>query len=67
MEGEEFVIAFCSRSLSKAKRNYCVTQRELLTLIFSIEKFHPYVEGTRFRVMTDHYSLLRLNRNPLVN
>lgn len=62
VEGEEVVIAFCSRSLSKAERNYCVTQRELLALLFCIEKFRPYVEGTRFRVITDHYSLLWLNR-----
>lgn len=62
LEGEEVAIAFCSRSLSRAERNYSVTQRELLSLLFCIEKFRPYVEGTKFRVITDHYSLLWLNR-----
>lgn len=61
IEGQEVVIAFCSRSLSRAERNYSVTQRELLSLLFCIEKFRPYIEGTRFRVITDHYSLLWLN------
>lgn len=62
LDGEEVVIAFCSRSMSKAERNYCVTQRELLALLFCIEKFRPYVEGVHFRVITDHYSLLWLNK-----
>lgn len=62
VDGSEVVIAFCSRSMSKAERNYCVTQRELLALLFCIERFRPYIEGTRFRVITDHYSLLWLNR-----
>lgn len=62
INNEEVVIAFCSRSMSRTERNYCVTQRELLALIFCIEKFRPYVEGTRFRVITDHYSLIWLNR-----
>ncbi|KAK9731646.1 RNase H-like domain found in reverse transcriptase [Popillia japonica] len=59
-DGEEVVIAFCSRSLSKAERNYSVTERELVALLFSLEKFRPYVEGTHFKVITDHYSLLWL-------
>lgn len=59
-DGEEVVIAFCSRSLSKAERNYSVTERELVALLFSLEKFRPYVEGTHFKEITDHYSLLWL-------
>lgn len=60
--GQERVIAYASRSLSRAERNYSVTERELLGLIFCLEKFRPYVEGTKFTVITDHYSLLWLNR-----
>lgn len=62
INGEEVVIAFCSRAMSKAERNYCITQRELLALLFCIEKFRPYIEGTHFKVITDHYSLLWLNK-----
>jgi hypothetical protein len=30
--------------------------------LFALEKFRPYVEGTHFTIVTDHYSLLWLNR-----
>lgn len=62
IDGEEVVIAFASRSLSRCERNYAVTEKECLAVIFSIEKFRPYVEGTHFSVITDHYSLLWLQR-----
>lgn len=66
LDGEERVIAYASRSLSKTERFYSVTERELLSVIFCVEKFRPYVEGVKFQVITDHHSLLWLNniKNP---
>jgi RNase H-like domain found in reverse transcriptase/Reverse transcriptase (RNA-dependent DNA polymerase)/Integrase zinc binding domain/Integrase core domain len=66
IDGEERVIAYASRSLSRTERNYSSVERELLGILFAIEKFRPYVEGTKFKVITDCYSLLWLNnlKNP---
>lgn len=55
------MISYISRSLSREERNYSTTERECLAVLFSIEKLRPYVEGTHFTVVTDHYSLKWLN------
>ena len=64
--GEEKVVAYYSRTLSKSERNYCVTRRELLAAILAIRNFHHYLLGRRFRIRTDHGALQWLMdfRNP---
>ena len=37
--GEERVIAFASRTLSRTEQNYTVTERECLTVLFCVDKF----------------------------
>ncbi|GBL62120.1 Retrovirus-related Pol polyprotein from transposon 297 [Araneus ventricosus] len=54
---EERVIAYFSKSLGKPERNYCVTRKELLAIVKSIEHFHHYLYGRKFLLRTDHTSL----------
>ena len=44
-DGSERPIAFASRKLSPTKQNYAQVEREALSLIFGIKKFHQYLYG----------------------
>jgi len=53
----EKVISYFSRVLNRAERYYCVTRRELLSIVESIKAFHHYLYDRKFLVRTDHASL----------
>ncbi|XP_043266601.1 uncharacterized protein K02A2.6-like [Venturia canescens] len=56
--GVERPIAFASRSLSKAERNYSQLDKEALSLIFGVKKFHQFIYGRAFTLETDHKPLV---------
>ena len=63
-DGEERVIAYASRTLNKPEKNYCVTRKELLAIVFYMKSFRQYLLGRKFQVRTDHAALQFLMRTP---
>jgi len=59
-DGQMKVIAYGSRTLNKAERNYCTTDKELLAVRYFIEYYRQYLLGRTFCVRTDHQALVWL-------
>lgn len=55
--GLEHPVGYCSRTLNSHERNYTVTERECLDVIYSYQQFRVYLHGVHFTVVTDHASL----------
>ena len=59
-DGTERPIAFASRTLSSAEKNYSQLEKEGLACIFGVKRFHLYLYGRNFTIVTDHKPLLQL-------
>ncbi|KAM2053993.1 hypothetical protein ACFX1T_003574 [Malus domestica] len=51
------VIHYASRTLNDAQLNYSTTEKELLAVVFALDKFHSYLLGTKVIVYSDHAAL----------
>ena len=60
--GQEKVIAYAGRALSRNEMNYCITRKELLSIVYFTKYFRQYLLGREFVVRTDHAALSWLRR-----
>jgi hypothetical protein len=58
------VIAYASRVLSKAEKNYSTTRRELLAVIFGLKHYRQFLLGWHFILRVDHSALTYLRKTP---
>ncbi|RDX78079.1 Retrovirus-related Pol polyprotein, partial [Mucuna pruriens] len=58
------VIAYASRAMDLAQLNYTTIEKELLAIVFALDKFRPYLLGSKIVVFFDHAALRFLLKKP---
>ena len=57
-DGTERPIAYYSRSLAPAEKNYSQLDKEALAIICAAKHFYQYIYGRKFKILTDHKPLI---------
>ena len=60
-------VAFASKALTLTEQRYANIERELLAIVFGVERFHTYIFGRTFTVYTDHKPLEQIQRKTLAD
>ena len=58
-------IAYASRALREAELRYSVIEKEMLAIVFALEKWNQFTFGREVKVYTDHKPLASISKKPL--
>ena len=61
--GRVHTVSYASRALTEVEKRYSQTEREALAVVFGCEKFHLYLFGQPFTILTDHRPLIPMFNN----
>jgi len=50
-------IYYASKVLNDAQINYATTKKELLAIVYALEKFRSYLVGSKIVIYTDHATI----------
>ena len=53
-------VAYASRTLTAPEQNNAQTEREALSIVFTVCIFHQYLYGRSFTLVTDHHPLCKM-------
>jgi hypothetical protein len=56
--GKDLPIAYASRHLNRAERNYTTSEKELLAIVWGIKHFRPYFYERKFTIVSEHRPLM---------
>jgi hypothetical protein len=56
--GKDLLIAYASRNLNGAERNYTTREKELLAVVWGIKHFRPYLYSRKLTIVSNHKPLM---------
>ena len=62
---DDHPVAYVSRTLTYPETRYAQIEKELLAVVYGLEKFHTYTYGRRVTVESDHKPLEVMVKKPL--
>ena len=60
IDGEERPIEYAHGSLSPTEQKYSHLDKEALSIVYGVSKFHKYLYGREFTILTDHRPLVHI-------